>query len=150
HDVGKPATDLVVTSHDRTKVWKPLTENLSDWATANDISAYFLDWRPGRAKQHVALSNLLADRIIGAETLGWIEEGGTELVVWLMEALNANPGARNPLFDLVATSDQASVERDMKTLGVAMAGYELGVPVERHLTDIMRRLIREGVWQVNE
>ncbi|TQF08288.1 hypothetical protein FJV41_50740, partial [Myxococcus llanfairpwllgwyngyllgogerychwyrndrobwllllantysiliogogogochensis] len=71
HDVGKPATDLVVTSHDRTKVWKPLTENLSDWATANDISAYFLDWRPGRAKQHVALSNLLADRIIGAETLGW-------------------------------------------------------------------------------
>lgn len=150
HDVGKPAIDLVVTSHDRTKVWKPLTENLSDWTSANKISAYFLDWRVGRAKQHVVLSNLIADRIIGSETLAWIDEGGTELVVWLMESLNANPGARNPLYDLVVKSDQASVERDMKSLGVAMAGYELGVPVERHLTDIMRRLIREGVWQVNE
>jgi len=149
HDVGKPV-DLVVTSFDRTHVWKPLTENLSDWASANKISAYFLDWQPGRAKQHVVLANLIADRIIGADTLAWIAEGGTELVVWLMESLNANPGARNPLYDLVVKSDQASVVRDMQTLGVAMAGYELGVPVERNLTDIMRRLVREGVWQVNE
>jgi conjugal transfer pilus assembly protein TraI len=42
------------------------------------------------------------------------------------------------------------VERDLKTLGVAMAGYDLGVPVERHLIDIMRRFVREGVWLVNQ
>lgn len=149
HDVGKPATDIIVTSADRTHVWKPLTQNLSDWATEHRIKSYFLDWRAGRAKQHIALSNLLAERIIGIETLTWIEEGGTELVIWLMEALNANPGARNPLYDLVVKADQASVDRDMKSMGVAMAGYEIGVPVERHLTDIMRRLIKEGVWTIN-
>lgn len=149
HDIGKPATDIVVTSADRIKVWKPLSQNLSDWAAENKLSSYFLDWKQGRAKQHIALSTLLAERIVGVETLAWIEEGGTELIVWLMEALNANPGARNPLYDLVVKADQASVDRDMKTLGVAMAGYEIGVPVERHLTDIMRRLIKEGVWSVN-
>ena len=60
HDVGKPATDVVVSSSDRTKVWKPLKENLHDWADSNGIDAYFLDWRTGRSKQHIALSNLIA------------------------------------------------------------------------------------------
>ncbi|MEW5781798.1 MAG: MobH family relaxase, partial [Pseudomonadota bacterium] len=150
HDAGKPVTDLTVANRDRSAVWKPIKEDLYDWATRNRIDAYFLDWREGRSRQHTVLSNLIADRIIGAEALEWIEEGGTELIVWLLESLNCNPGPTNLIHDLVVKADQTSVERDLKTLGVAMAGYDLGVPVERHLTDIMRRFIREGVWLVNE
>ena len=150
HDVGKPVTDVVVSSNDRSQVWKPITNNLHDWAVSNRINSYFLDWRPGRARQHTSLSSLVAERIITTETLAWIEEGGTDLIVWLMEALNNNPSPTNPLHDLVLKGDQASVERDMKTMGVAMAGYELGIPVERHLTDIMRRFIKESLWMVNE
>lgn len=150
HDAGKPVTDLIVTNKDRTAIWKPIKEDLYDWAKKNKVDAYFLDWREGRSRQHTALSNLIADRIIGAEALEWIEEGGTELIVWLLESLNCNPGPTNLIHDLVVKADQTSVERDLKTLGVAMAGYDLGVPVERHLTDIMRRFIREGVWLVNE
>lgn len=150
HDAGKPVTDLVVTNRDRTTVWKPIKEDLFAWASKHHVQAYFLDWREGRARQHTALSNLIGDRIIGAETLDWIEEGGTELIVWLMESLTSNPGPTNPIYDLVIKADQTSVERDLKTLGVAMAGYDLGVPVERHLTDIMRRFIKEGMWLVNE
>ncbi|PZP54936.1 MAG: hypothetical protein DI596_12105, partial [Azospira oryzae] len=150
HDAGKPVTDLIVTNRDRTTVWKPIKEDLYDWTTRNRIDAYFIDWREGRSRQHTALSNLIADRIIGTEALEWIEEGGTELIVWLMESLNCNPGPANLIHDLVVKADQTSVERDLKTLGVAMAGYDLGVPVERHLTDIMRRFIREGIWLINE
>lgn len=150
HDAGKPVTDLVVTNKDRTAIWKPIKEDLFTWASKNCVQAYFLDWREGRARQHTALSNLIGDRIIGAETLDWIEEGGTELIVWLMESMTSNPSPTNPIFDLVIKADQTSVERDLKTLGVAMAGYDLGVPVERHLTDIMRRFIKEGLWLVNE
>lgn len=150
HDAGKPVTDLIVTNKDRTAIWKPIKEDLYAWAMKNGIEAYFLDWREGRARQHTALSNLIADRIIGTEALEWIEEGGTELIVWLLESLNCNPGPANLIHDLVIKADQTSVERDLKSLGVAMAGYDLGVPVERHLTDIMRRLIKEGAWLVNE
>ncbi len=150
HDAGKPVTDLVVTNRDRTAVWKAIKEDLYDWAKKNKIDAYFLDWREGRSRQHTALSNLIADRIIGTGALEWIEEGGTELIVWLLESLNCNPGPANLIHDLVIKADQTSVERDLKSLGVAMAGYDLGVPVERHLTDIMRRLIKEGAWLVNE
>jgi conjugal transfer pilus assembly protein TraI len=150
HDAGKPVTDLVVTNRDRTTIWKPIKEDLHDWAAQNRVDAYFLDWREGRSRQHTALANLIADRIIGAEALEWIEEGGTDLLVWLQESLNCNPGPANPIHDLVIKADQASVERDLKSLGAAMAGYDLGVPVERHLTDIMRRLVKEGKWRVNE
>ncbi|MDO9227346.1 MAG: MobH family relaxase [Pseudomonadota bacterium] len=150
HDAGKPVTDLTVTDKDRTSTWSPITEDLVTWATRHRINAYFLTWREGRARQHTALSSLIGERIIGAETLSWIAGADTELVVWLMESLASNPSPTNLIHDLVVKADQTSVERDLKTMGVAMAGYDLGVPVERHLTDIMRRLVREGVWFINE
>lgn len=150
HDAGKPATDVLVTSHDREQIWQPIRESLWDWAQRNGIHSYFLEWRAGRQKQHQALSNLLADRIITTETLAWIAEGGTELVVWLMESLNENPTTENRLFDLVKRADQQSVKRDLETMGAAMAGYEVGVPVERAITDAMRNLVRQGLWSVNQ
>lgn len=149
HDAGKPVTDLTVTNKDRTSTWHPITEDLYDWAVKNSVNAYFLEWREGRGKQHTALSSLIAERIIGAESMAWIVEVDTDLVVWLMESLAGNPGPTNLIYDLVIKADQTSVERDLKTLGVAMAGYDLGVPVERHLIDIMRRFVREGVWLIN-
>jgi conjugal transfer pilus assembly protein TraI len=149
HDAGKPVTDLTVTNKERTSTWHPITEDLFSWAIKNSVHAYFLEWREGRGKQHTALSSLIAERIIGAESLAWIAEVDTDLVVWLMESLAGNPGPTNLICDLVTKADQTSVERDLKTLGVAMAGYDLGVPVERHLIDIMRRFVREGMWLVN-
>jgi len=149
HDAGKPVTDLTVSNKDRTSTWHPISEDLYSWAINNRVNAYFLEWREGRGKQHTALSSLIADRIIGARSLAWIAEVDTDLVVWLMESLAGNPGPTNLIYDLVSKADQSSVERDLKTLGVAMAGYELGVPVERHLIDIMRRFVREGIWLIN-
>ena len=149
HDAGKPVTDLTVTNKDRTTTWHPISEDLYEWAINHGVNAYFLEWREGRGKQHTALSSLIAERIIGARSLAWIAEVDTDLVVWLMESLAGNPGPTNLIYDLVSKADQSSVERDLKTLGVAMAGYELGVPVERHLIDIMRRFVREGMWLIN-
>jgi len=77
-------------------------------------------------------------------------DGSTDAWVWLNESLNNNPGATNQIHNFVVKADQLSVERDLKGMGVAMAGYEIGVPVERYLTDIMRRLVQEGIWRINE
>lgn len=150
HDVGKPVTDLVVTSRDGEKVWNPFIEDLYSWASRNVVDRYFLHWRENRAKKHTAVSSLIAERIISPKSLAWIAEGDTELVLWMMETINGQPSAENLIHDLVIRSDQVSVERDLQSLGVAFSGYELGLPVERFLTDIMRRLVREGVWDVNQ
>lgn len=150
HDVGKPVTDLVVTSRDGGKVWNPFVEDLYSWASKNDVDRYFLHWRENRAKKHTAISSLIAERIISPKCLAWIAEGDTELVLWMMETINGHPSAENLINDLVIRSDQVSVERDLRSLGVAFTGYEIGLPVERFLVDIMRRLVREGVWGINE
>jgi conjugal transfer pilus assembly protein TraI len=152
HDAGKPVTDLVVTNSDRTSVWQPIQESLVSWIERSKITEYYLDWRDGRSKKHTALSSLMADRIITTDVFKWINQCncGVELIVWMIESLASNPSPMNPIHDLVVKADQISVERDLRTLGVAMAGYELGVPVERHITDIMRRFVKEGVWLINE
>lgn len=150
HDAGKPVTDMTVANHDRSKIWRPIRESLLAWATRSKMESYYLDWREGRNRQHTVMANLVADRIIGTDTLAGIEEISIEMVIWLMESLNSNPSAANPVHDLVIRADQISVERDLKTIGATMAGYDLGVPVERMLIDIMRRLIKESIWLVNE
>ena len=150
HDVGKPVTDLAVTSRDGAQVWNPFVEDLYGWASRHQVDRYFLHWRENRGKKHQAISALIAERIIGPQGLAWIAAADTELVLWMMETINGSPSAENPIYDLVVRADQASVERDLRSLGVAFTGYEIGLPVERFLVDIMRRLVREGTWGVNQ
>ena len=150
HDIGKPATDVLVRNHASTKQWNPIECSLWEWADHEGIDAYFLEWQSGRAKHHVAITGALAKNIISDKTLAWISSESPQLFVWLMETLNGTPGNTNPLYEIVIKADQKSVERDLKSMGAVMAGYDLGVPVERTITDIMRRMIRQGIWSVNE
>lgn len=150
HDLGKVVTDLTVTDRANAQKWRPYHQGVYDWALSHDVENYFLHWQEGRAKHHTNVSSTLIDAVIAKESFDWISDGSTDVVIWLTESLNSNPGQTNQIHDYVVRADQLSVERDLKTMGVAMAGYEIGVPVERYLTDIMRRLVREGVWRINE
>lgn len=150
HDLGKVVTDLTVTDRANAQRWRPYNHGVYDWALSHDIENYFLHWQEGRGRHHTNVSSTLIDAVIAKESFDWISDGGTDVVIWLTESLNSNPGQTNQIHDYVVRADQLSVERDLKTMGVAMAGYEIGVPVERYLTDIMRRLVREGVWRINE
>lgn len=149
HDIGKPITDLKVTSQDGEKSWNPFAEDLYSWASVNAVDHYFLHWRPNRGRDHTSVSILLAERIIGRNTMGWIYGGDPELVLWMTESIACQPSQTNMIHNLVVRSDQVSVARDMETLGSVFAGYDIGVPVERMLLDIMRRLVRESTWTVN-
>ncbi|MCR4297687.1 MAG: TraI domain-containing protein, partial [Gallionella sp.] len=150
HDLGKAVTDLAVTDRESKEKWRPYNQSLYEWAQSLDISNYFLHWQEGRAKHHTSVSSTVINNIIGKASFDWISAESTEVLIWLTESVNCNPGQTNQIYDLVVKADQLSVERDLKTMGVAMAGYEIGVPIERYLTDIMRRLVREGIWRINE
>ena len=109
HDVGKPVTDLVVTSRDGAQVWNPFVEDLYGWASRHQVDRYFLHWRENRGKKHQAISALIAERIISPQGLAWIAAADTELVLWMMETINGLPSAENPIPDLVIRADQTSV-----------------------------------------
>lgn len=150
HDLGKLVTDISVTDRESTLMWRPYKRGLYDWAIEHKVNNYFLHWNDGRGKKHVGVSSTLTPLVVSPETMDWISTGSTDAWVWLIESLNNNPGATNQIHNFVVKADQLSVERDLKSMGVAMAGYEIGVPVERYLTDIMRRLVQEGIWRINE
>jgi conjugal transfer pilus assembly protein TraI len=150
HDLGKIITDISVTNRANDLRWEPYDQGLYEWANENKISNYFLHWQEGRGKKHTNVSSTMHHAVIRKETLKWINSGGSDAVIWLTESLNNNPGSTNQIHNFVVKADQLSVERDLKSMGVAMAGYEIGVPVERYLTDIMRRLVQEGIWRINE
>ncbi len=150
HDLGKPITDLIVTNQDGAKVWDPFCEDLYTWAIGNQVERYFLRWRKNRGTSHTSVSLLLVERIVGRSGLGWISQGDPNLVTWMMEAISGHPSQENMIHNLIVRSDQVSVTRDIEGMGATFAGYEIGIPVERILLDIMRRLVRDGVWIVNE
>jgi conjugal transfer pilus assembly protein TraI len=150
HDLGKPITDLIVTNQDGAKVWDPFCEDLYTWAIGNQVDRYFLRWRKNRGTSHTSVSLLLVERIVGRSGLGWISQGDPNLVTWMMEAISGHPSQENMIHNLIVRSDQVSVTRDIEGMGATFAGYEIGIPVERILLDIMRRLVRDGVWVVNE
>ena len=150
HDVGKPITDLTVTSQDGETIWDPYLEDLYSWAVRNRIDRYFLRWRKNRGTTHKTISILLVERIISRTGLGWISQGDPNLVTWMMEAISGYPSQENMIHNLIIRSDQVSVERDIESLGANFSSFEIGIPVERILLDIMRRLVRDGVWIVNE
>lgn len=150
HDLGKVVTDISVTDRENELIWDPYSEGLYEWANNHKIHNYFLHWQEGRGKKHVAISSTLIFSVVSKESMGWISKGSKDAWVWLNESLSNNPGSTNQIHNFVVKADQLSVERDLKSMGVAMAGYEIGVPVERYLIDIMRRLVQEGVWRINE
>lgn len=150
HDLGKVVTDISVTDRANGLKWRPYKHGLYDWAIEHKIDNYFLHWNEGRGKKHVSVSSTIMPLVVDRGTMDWISDGSTDAWVWLNESLNNNPGATNQIHNFVVKADQLSVERDLKSMGVVMAGYEIGVPVERYLTDIMRRLVQEGIWRINE
>lgn len=149
HDAGKPCADLHAIDERRTTTWNPLYESLPAWAARHGVRRYYLEWREGRGRAHVALTALAGSRLIAGDTLDWLASGGVDLLAWIAETMADNPAPANPLHAIVIRADQLSVERDLKEAGMRMAGGEVGLPVERMLQDIMRRFVREGVWLVN-
>ena len=151
HDGGKPFFDLTVSNYERTLSWKPITEDLFTWGTTNKVAGCYIDWREGRGRQHTALGVLLMERIITSKALEWLELSGMDLVAWLSESLHYNPSPQNLIHDLVIKADQFSVERNLKSIGADLTlSHQSNIPVERYLIEVMKRLIKMGVWGINE
>jgi conjugal transfer pilus assembly protein TraI len=150
HDGGKPIYDMTVSNYERTLAWKPLSEDLYTWGTKHKLNGCHIDWREGRGRQHTSLAILLMDRIITRESMEWVELSGMDLVTWLTESLTYNPGPQNLIHDLVIKADQFSVERNLKSIGVSVTEYgQFNIPTERYLIEVMKRLIKMGVWEIN-
>ena len=150
HDTGKPIADLSVTNKDGNIIWNPYSESLYDWAMKNKVGNYFIRWRDSRRhKRHEQFSLLAIDRILPVPTREYLSEQSPTIIEAMLEAISGT-SVNQPLTKIMLKADQESVSRDMKQNRLGADGFNYGVPVERYVFDIIRRLVKTGKWKVNE
>ena len=147
HDAGKPLTDVIVMSFDGTKKWVMGTETIHEWAVANNLTRYFINWERGRQNKHITHTNTLIGIYTSVELRKWLLEGGADIWQALLDAVAGQPG---PLTEAVRVADSRSVKADRERGAVAGANTNTGVPVQRLCVDAMRQLVEEGSWTLNE
>lgn len=147
HDAGKPLTDVTVMSFDGTKKWVMGTETIHEWAVANNLTRYFINWERGRQNKHITHTNTLIGIYTSVELRKWLLEGGADIWQALLDAVAGQPG---PLTEAVRVADSRSVKADRERGAVAGANTNTGVPVQRLCVDAMRQLVEEGSWTLNE
>ena len=147
HDAGKPLTDVTVMSFDGTKKWVMGTETIHQWAVANNLTRYFINWERGRQNKHITQTASLIGIYTSLELRKWLHEGGADIWQALLDAVAGAPG---PLTEAVRVADSRSVKADRERGAVAATNTNTGVPVQRLCVDAMRQLVEEGSWKLNE
>ncbi|MFC1380843.1 MAG: hypothetical protein G8D84_19220 [gamma proteobacterium symbiont of Clathrolucina costata] len=147
HDVGKPLSDVAVTDQSGKKEWNPYDSSLAEWSQRESIDRYFLRWRDKRNKRHEKFSMMNLDQIITPAAKSYLNKPGPHIMESLLEAI-VGTSATEALTQIVMWADQESVRRDISNQRLDVDEYAYGVPVERYVFDVLRRMVI--ISKVNE
>lgn len=146
HDIGKVASDMAVVSEDGRSEWNPYFNSMWDWGVQNKVRRYFIRWQENRHQAHIDTGMLLVNQVLPTELKGWL--GKTpEIVRFMLEATSCK--GTHQLTSCVKSADSTSTSKDVKLNYDVANQVSMGVPVERHILDAMRRLLNSGRWDVN-
>ena len=156
HDLGKVVADVKVTSESGT-IWSPHSMKLLDWVAQNQVKKYFVDWVPERHKRHEQYNSLMSGRVLTDDDSQYIDEIDRKLLEKLMlaiaEPLDKETQSNGPynIKAMLKEADSRSVQEDKKKSRTpADLGLARPKPMIRHYWDGMRRMLKEGKWQINE
>ena len=151
HDVGKPVSDVIITVGKGGVTWQPHKENLAHWCNKIKAKKYFISWRDDRHKKHEQYSLFLLQRLIPEQTLDWLYESSDGKYIF-DSILDAASEMKSPhvVTRLVKEADKRSVEKDLKKQYSKLSLEQISVPVERHILDAIRTLIRTKNWVCNQ
>lgn len=146
HDLGKVASDMAVVSEDGRSEWNPYFNSLWEWGVQNKVRRYFIRWQENRHQAHIDTGMLLVNQVMPTDLKGWL--GKTpEIVRYMLEATSCK--GTHQLTNCVKAGDSTSTSKDVKLNYDVANQVSMGVPVERHILDAMRRLLNSGRWEVN-
>ena len=147
----RPITNMVVTTQDNVQ-WPQILMPLSDWCTSVGASRYFLRWTPGRdSADRQSCATYILNHIIPAEVLQYINEDNQIIVPTMTAAISGvdlSP-SENPIARIIAPITTRIIQEDIKQNSRHYGNYSVGIHLEPHLIDAMRRLIKNGKWAIN-
>lgn len=133
--------------------WQPLLSGLHPWTVERNSDVYFVRWpdpTPFEAGAAGA-SAYLINRVVPPLTLQWLADDNNTIIPALTGAIN---GARmgltdNPVTRLLSPVITRVIEDDLRRNALNFEHMQIGVQLEPHLVDAMRRLWRSGDWFAN-
>jgi hypothetical protein len=145
HDVGKISYVRVVNA-DGSQEWDFSSQiSLVKWAKTNNISWYYVTFRPGRQYEiHNRLAATMFDLFVTEGLRAWL---GVDMRLQIADAIVG--GAKSLLKEFPERADQISCDRDLKSGGLLSDTNRRGVRVEQYLLKIFVELIADKVWEIN-
>jgi conjugal transfer pilus assembly protein TraI len=134
------------------RVWQPLLTSLHAWCQDLRAEVYFVRWQPESLFPGGAIgaSAYLLNQIVPAQTLQWLGAENNSVVAALTAAVSGvQLGPHNPISRLMAPVITRVIEDDLRRNALNFEHHQIGVQLEPHLVDAMRRLWRAGVWMAN-
>lgn len=147
----RTVNNMVVLDRDNV-AWSPLTEPLYDWAISRNASHYFIRWVESQDVQGArASAAFLVNMILPKETLHYLSEGNNQVVPAMSAAIaSAGDTAENVITRIVAPITTRVIEADVRMSPHHYGHLTVGMHLEPHLIDGMRRLYRSGKWIINQ
>jgi len=147
----RPMTNMVITDRENNQ-WPQILQPLSGWLDSVNAPRYFIRWTPGRdSSDRQSCATYVINKIIPAEVLQYLNEDNNIIVPSMTAAISGgdfNPSG-NPIARIVAPITTRVIKEDMQQNSRHYGNYSLGIHLEPHLIDAMRRLIKNGKWTVN-
>lgn len=153
HDAGKAVSDIRISSDTQkeNRSWQPHRESLADWCEEYQVQRYFPSWTENRHAKHEQYSPMLMGKLIPVQTLDWLHEvsDGPYIVEAMLDAAGVAKSS-HVVSKLVKQADKTSVERDLRKHHTGINREGISVPVDKHLLDAIRSLLRSKTWTFNQ
>lgn len=148
HDIGKPYTDYLVVDRDGNR-WSPYLGPLTDWLSSNGIERYWIRFETERPDRHHAVGQVCLSGFLHRELIEWFELTDLRMLREMQGALSSH--ADDYLLGrLVKQADRDSVAGDARNVRDDEIAMGAGESVAQYLQDILRSLVEDGVWTLNE
>jgi conjugal transfer pilus assembly protein TraI len=131
--------------------WMPLMAPLYDWAIAQGESVYFVRWRENKSNPGQAASAFVMNQIVASATLQHLSLDNNLIMPAMTNAIvGGDHRGENPIGKLVAPIITRVIDKDLRLSAINYGHMTVGVHLEPHLIDAMRRQVRSGTWSLNQ
>lgn len=151
-ELYRPVTNMIVTD-DKGDRWPSLMCPLYDWLSGRS-GKYHIIWNTQDELDVVAMHQSTAAYILTSVVpksgLQFLNQGGEVMTALTACVTNSTPqGVKNQIHQIVINVRKKVIERDLKRNSELYGDFAVGAHLEPHLIDAMRKLVKNGTWEVN-
>lgn len=152
-EIHRPITTMSIVSSDGQE-WPALIKPLYVWAIENGYDNYYIHWTENNNNNNQAWHSAAAyvlNMVIPQTCLQYLNVENAQIVTYMTSLImgSSRHSDGNLIGELVRVSLDHVIDKDIKSNGAYYGKLTVGSHLAPTILDIMRELIRDEVWTVN-